>query len=87
MTLRVVVALLAWTSAMSFAQAQQWPSRPVTLVSPDPPGGTNDFVGRLFADRLAAKFGQPIVVENRAVRRASSARSWWRAPRPMATPC
>jgi tripartite-type tricarboxylate transporter receptor subunit TctC len=67
MILRAMVALLLWTCAMSLdAHAQQWPSRPITLVSPYPPGGTNDLVGRLFADRLAAKFGQPIVVENRA---------------------
>jgi tripartite-type tricarboxylate transporter receptor subunit TctC len=47
------------------AQAQQWPTRQITLISPYPPGGTNDIVGRLFADRLAAKLGQPIVVDNR----------------------
>ena len=62
-----VVAWLAAALALpGMAQAQQWPSRPITLVSPYPPGGTNDIVGRLFADRLSAKFGQPIIVENRA---------------------
>lgn len=45
--------------------AQTWPSRPITVVSPYPPGGTNDIVGRLFADKLAVRLGQPIVFENR----------------------
>jgi tripartite-type tricarboxylate transporter receptor subunit TctC len=63
----LVVAWLAAALALpGVAQAQQWPSRPITLVSPYPPGGTNDIVGRLFADRLSAKLGQPIIVENRA---------------------
>ena len=35
------------------------------MISPYPPGGTNDIVGRLFADKMAAKLGQPIIVENR----------------------
>jgi tripartite-type tricarboxylate transporter receptor subunit TctC len=63
-------ALVAWLAAAlalpGVAQAQQWPARPITLISPYPPGGTNDIVGRLFADKLSAKLGQPIVVENRA---------------------
>jgi tripartite-type tricarboxylate transporter receptor subunit TctC len=58
----VVMSAIATVSG---AQAQQWPSRPITMISPYPPGGTNDIVGRLFADRMAAKLGQPVVVENR----------------------
>ena len=50
---------------LSVAQAQPWPTRPITLISPYPPGGTNDIVGRLFADKIAIKLRQPIVVENR----------------------
>jgi tripartite-type tricarboxylate transporter receptor subunit TctC len=61
----MIAAVLVLTSG-ALAQAQPWPSRPVTLVSPYPPGGTNDLVGRMFADKLAAKFGQPFIVENRA---------------------
>jgi tripartite-type tricarboxylate transporter receptor subunit TctC len=45
--------------------AQAWPSRPLTLVSPYPPGGTNDVVARALADRVAPALGQPVVVENR----------------------
>lgn len=48
------------------AQADKWPSRSVTIVSPYNPGGTNDVVARLVADRLQKALGQPFVVENKA---------------------
>ena len=64
MRLRALAACLV-LALPGAATAQQWPSRPITLISPYPPGGTNDIVGRLFADKIAAKLGQPIVVENR----------------------
>lgn len=48
------------------AQAQdRWPSRPVTIVSPYNPGGTNDVVARIVADRLQKALGQPFIVENK----------------------
>lgn len=64
-----LLAAVAITS-MSFVSptsAQDWPKlKQITLVSPYPPGGTNDIVARLFADKLAASIGQSVVVENRA---------------------
>jgi tripartite-type tricarboxylate transporter receptor subunit TctC len=42
-----------------------WPSRPVRVIVPFPPGGSNDAVARPLAEHLQAKFGQPFVVENR----------------------
>jgi tripartite-type tricarboxylate transporter receptor subunit TctC len=65
MRLRALIAALLAVTVAAPAAAQDWPNRPITLVSPYPPGGTNDIVGRLFADRIAAKLGQPIIVENR----------------------
>ena len=47
------------------AQAQSWPQRTVRFILPLGPGSGVDISARLFADRLAAKWGQPVVVENR----------------------
>jgi len=56
-----IAASLLWVTAA----AAEWPERAITVVSPYPPGGTNDVIGRAFMDRLAAKLGQPIVVDNK----------------------
>src|SRR5437870_5423801 len=46
--------------------AQQYPTRPITLVIPLPPGGTNDIMARAIADKMSAGLGQRVVIENRA---------------------
>ncbi|MDP9928416.1 tripartite-type tricarboxylate transporter receptor subunit TctC [Variovorax paradoxus] len=64
--LRATFAALALAAAApGFAQAQPWPSRPVRMVIPFPPGGTLDTVGRLLAQKLGDQTGQPFIVENR----------------------
>ncbi|SDH68798.1 tripartite tricarboxylate transporter substrate binding protein [Variovorax sp. OV700] len=64
--LRATFAALALAAASSgFAQTQPWPSRPVRVVIPFPPGGTLDTVGRLLAQKLGEQTGQPFIVENR----------------------
>ena len=47
------------------SEAGGWPSRPVRVVVPFPPGGSNDAVARPLAEHLQAKLGHPFVVENR----------------------
>ncbi|MFN3400248.1 MAG: Bug family tripartite tricarboxylate transporter substrate binding protein, partial [Ferrovibrio sp.] len=47
-------------------RAQAWPARPVTVVVPFAAGGTTDALGRLVAQQLSVRLGQPVVVENRA---------------------
>lgn len=43
-----------------------WPERPITLIIPAAPGGTTDIAARLIADKLGARLGQPVIIENRA---------------------
>ena len=45
-------------------QADQWPSRPVTMIVPFAAGGPTDVVGRIVAERLSDVLGQQVVVEN-----------------------
>jgi tripartite-type tricarboxylate transporter receptor subunit TctC len=59
--LAVVLAFLGGT-----AQAQPYPSRPITMVVPFAPGGPADFLGRLIGQKLGDELGQQIVVDNRA---------------------
>jgi tripartite-type tricarboxylate transporter receptor subunit TctC len=47
------------------ACGQAYPSRPVTLIIPFPPGGSTDIIGRIAAEGLARELGQPLVVDNR----------------------
>jgi tripartite-type tricarboxylate transporter receptor subunit TctC len=62
--LRCGVALLLAALA-SVAAAQGYPTRPVRLIIPFPPGGSNDIVGRMIAAQLGDRLGQQVVVDNR----------------------
>ena len=56
----VLLALAAAT-----AQAQSYPAKPVRLIIPFPPGGSNDLVGRAVAAQLGERLGQSIIIDNR----------------------
>jgi tripartite-type tricarboxylate transporter receptor subunit TctC len=57
--------LLALALASPQARAQTWPQRTVRIIVPLPPGAGADLAARLFAERLSARWGQAVVVENR----------------------
>jgi tripartite-type tricarboxylate transporter receptor subunit TctC len=48
------------------AAAQQWPARPIRIVTGTPAGGSPDFVSRLLAEKLSERLGQSVLVENSA---------------------
>ena len=58
------VVLLTFAALLP-AAAQDYPTRPVVLVSPFPPGGSVSLVARIVAEKMGETLGQPIVVENR----------------------
>jgi tripartite-type tricarboxylate transporter receptor subunit TctC len=63
--MRVLIALLSVACAVNAYSQDAWPTRPVRMILPFPPGGGTDILGRLIAERLSAGIGQPVVTENR----------------------
>ena len=59
-----VAAVLALLASVAVAQAQTYPSRPITLVVPFPPGGSTDAIARIMAERMKQSLGQPVIIEN-----------------------
>jgi tripartite-type tricarboxylate transporter receptor subunit TctC len=57
-------ASLAFGALATPAAAQQWPSRPVTMVVPFAPGSGSDILGRIIAPRISASLSVPVVVDN-----------------------
>jgi len=66
-TSRLMSAIVVMLLAAGGAQAQQsFPTKPVRLIVPFPPGGQTDVVARIMAQKLTEAFGQPVVVDNRS---------------------
>jgi tripartite-type tricarboxylate transporter receptor subunit TctC len=62
----LLFALAMLTSWLPQAQAQAYPSKPIRIIVPQPPGGGFDTVARLLADRMGKQMNQSFVVENKA---------------------
>lgn len=60
----LLIACIA-TVATAPAGAQDFPTKPVRLIVPQPPGGPTDMVARMVGERLAQRWGQPVIVENK----------------------
>ena len=62
----IIAGLFLFAAALApAAQAADWPTRPVKVITPQPAGTGIDLAARLFAERLSIKWGQGVVVENR----------------------
>jgi tripartite-type tricarboxylate transporter receptor subunit TctC len=62
--IRIFVAAAALLTVAAPATAQDWPTRPVTMVVPFAPGGGGDLIGRILAPRLSELLGRTVIVEN-----------------------
>ena len=62
--LHLAAGAAALPAVLRIANAQAYPSRPITLIVPFPPGGTTDVVARIMAERMKMSLGQSIVIEN-----------------------
>ncbi|TMH72794.1 MAG: tripartite tricarboxylate transporter substrate binding protein [Betaproteobacteria bacterium] len=62
--MRLLLGLL-FALAAAIAHAQAYPAKPVRLIIPFPPGGSNDLVGRAVAAQLGERLGQSVIIDNR----------------------
>lgn len=63
-TLQTLIAVASLTGAAAFAQA--YPNKTIRMVVPFPPGGGNDIIARLVAEKLTTRLGQTVIIENKA---------------------
>src|SRR4051812_17859431 len=62
----LLVAALLVSGAACAQSAPAYPSRPVRVVSPYPPGSSADIIGRIYSPKFSETFGRPFIVDNRA---------------------
>ena len=62
----LLICAAACAAFPAFTAAQAWPSKPLKMIIPYPPGGATDILGRLISQKLAPMLGQPVLVENKA---------------------
>jgi tripartite-type tricarboxylate transporter receptor subunit TctC len=72
------LALLVLTGLCGTTHAQNaWPNKAIRIVVPYAPGGANDILARVVAEKLAPALGQSVLVENKPGLAQQSAPSWW----------
>jgi tripartite-type tricarboxylate transporter receptor subunit TctC len=59
-----VAAVIAALAGIGTASAQNYPTRPITMIVPFPAGGATDVIARIMAERMRGLLGQPIIIEN-----------------------
>lgn len=64
--LLIAAALLGLPFAATSVPAQAWPDKPIRIIVGCAPGGFTDVLGRLIGQKLSERFGQPVVIENKA---------------------
>ena len=62
--MKSIVAAALVLASLAGANAQTFPSRPVTLIVPFPPGGSTDTIARIMADKMKSTLGQSVIIEN-----------------------
>ena len=72
--LQLIAAAAVLTACSCIAVAQDYPTRPITMVVPQPAGGPVDTIARILSERMRVSLGQPVIVENVAAPPAAS--SW-----------
>jgi tripartite-type tricarboxylate transporter receptor subunit TctC len=91
----MIAIALAAACATGGANAQGFPSRPITILVPLAPGGSTDTIARIMAEGMKTHLGQPVIVENSpgaggstgVIRGALDARRLHRADRAMGHQC
>ena len=63
--IQVIAAALTMTAVPSISYAQTYPTRPIKIIVPAPPGGAIDLIARVVGDKIAASMGQPVIVDNK----------------------
>jgi tripartite-type tricarboxylate transporter receptor subunit TctC len=61
---RSIMVAAAMVASIGVAQAQTYPSRPITMIAPFPAGGPSDALARILSEPMRAALGQPVVIEN-----------------------
>ncbi|MCT9811220.1 tripartite tricarboxylate transporter substrate binding protein [Acidovorax sp. Be4] len=61
----LAAVLLSSVLAVSFASAQEWPTKPIRIIVPAPPGAITDGVARLIGEQLRVNLGQPVIIDNK----------------------